>query len=315
MFLKIPDLSVLSRLAVATFSMLLLAEGICHAGPQQGPADSSNVLRTNVALSSALQGRTDLDGGGEVSALRTSLTFGLKKRLSPSLKSTLSLNYRHSHFDFDQVAAFGGPAPWKTIHEAGIGARFDWQIEESWSLINFSSLEFSGEEGAVLKETASVGLGFALSRQFSRRFSLGVGFAAFSGLEEERVVPMLIIFWQISERWRLANPFRPGPTSPAGLELSLSFDNKIEAGLGTTYRSQRFRLDKGGAAANGIGESTEFLSYMRLSGNITAVTAIDLYAGFLWDGKLTLENEDGRELYEVGYNPAPLFALALKHRF
>lgn len=316
MVFRTTDIANLGRFTIATFSMLLLAAGVCHAGPQQeAPADSGDVLRTSLALSSTLQGSSDLDGDGEVGALRTLLTLGLKKRLRPSLKSDFSLKYSHSRFDFDRATAFGGNDPWRTIHEAGVSALFDWKIEKTWSLKAFSSLEFSGEEGAVLEDTVSVGLGAALSKQFSRKFSLGLGFVATSGLEEEEVVPILIIFWQISENWRLANPFRPGPTSPAGLELSRFFDKKVEAGVGTTYRSQRFRRDERGTAANGIGESTDFLSYVRLSGNITAVTAIDIYAGFLWDGKLTLENEGGQELYEVGYNPAPIFALALKHRF
>ncbi|HKL48653.1 MAG TPA: DUF6268 family outer membrane beta-barrel protein [Desulfuromonadales bacterium] len=316
MVFRIPGIAVFGRFATATFSMLLLAAGLCQAGPQQeAPADSGDELRTSLALSSALQTSSDLDGDGEVRALRSLVKFDLNKRLASSLKSALSLQYRHSRFHFDHTTPFGGTEPWGTIHEAGIGALFDWQIEKTWSLKALSSLEFSGEEGAVLEDTVSVGLGAALSKQFSRKFSLGFGFAATSGLEEEKVIPMLIIFWQISENWRLANPFRPGPTSPAGLELSHYFSKKLEAGVGTTYRSQRFRLDERGTAADGIGESTDFLSYLRLSGNITPATAIDLYAGFVWDGKLTLENEDGQELYEVGYKPAPILALTLKHRF
>lgn len=196
----IPAIKTLGHYAGTIFSVLLLTLGTSQAEPQQettaGPGDT---LGTKLALSSTFQGNSGLDRGGEVSILRNLVTFGLEKRLGPSLKSDFSFTYRHSRFHFDQPAAFDGNAPWETIHEAGFGALFDWQIEKTWSLMTLTSVEFSGEEGAVLKDTASVSLGVALSKQFNRTLSIGVGFAASSGLEEEKVIPMLVLFWQVSE--------------------------------------------------------------------------------------------------------------------
>ncbi|NIQ93672.1 MAG: hypothetical protein GWO11_05555 [Desulfuromonadales bacterium] len=294
---------------------VLLTSSVCRAERPQSSRQNAGGWQTDVALAPVVQNDSALDRGGDIAIRGAELQIGFEKRWGRFISGGLTLNYRHTRFDFEQAAAFQESAPWDNIHAAGLAARLEWRPDRSWSLMVRPSLEFAREQGASWDDADVAGVAVTLSKRFGRRLSLGVGAAASRGLEEDEVYPMVIVFWRIGERWRLANPFRPGPTSPAGLELSYRINDDLEGGFGTTYSSERFRLDDQGPAPDGIGEMTALLSYLRLSRTMTDSFDLDLYAGIHWNGEVTLEDENGRELTDVGYDPGAVIALSLTNRF
>jgi hypothetical protein len=133
-------------------------------------------------------------------------------------------------------------------------------------------------------------------------------------LEEVSAFPYLVVDWRISERFRLANPLRAGPTGPAGLELACAVSDGWDLGFGGAYRSVRFRLDDEGVAPGGVGEGRAIPAWLRLSHRMGPF-ALDAYAGAVLGGKLSVENEQGGGVGSADYDPAPFVALRIQARF
>jgi len=121
--------------------------------------------------------------------------------------------------------------------------------------------------------------------------------------------------WKLSERWKLVNPLPAGPTGPAGLELDYRFDSDWNLGLGTAWRSTRFRLATNNAVANGIGEERGVPVFLRTSRNFGKQAALNLYAGVLTNGQLRLQDAAGNILRRVDYDTAPVIGATFTLRY
>lgn len=86
-------------------------------------------------------------------------------------------------------------------------------------------------------------------------------------------------------------------------------------GLGGAYRSFRFRLDDGGAVANGVGEDTFLVSFLRVQRKLGAGLSLDLIGGGMFNGELTIESSDGDEIGSDDEDNPPFAALTLSGRF
>jgi hypothetical protein len=113
----------------------------------------------------------------------------------------------------------------------------------------------------------------------------------------------------------LTNPFRPGPTGPAGLELIYAIDKSREVAAGSAWRSFRFRLDDQGLAPEGIGEVNLVPTWARFTWRIDRRLALDFYAGMSLDGDLKIEDRNGNEIGTVDQDTALFGALNVSFRF
>jgi len=114
---------------------------------------------------------------------------------------------------------------------------------------------------------------------------------------------------------RLANPFRPGPAGPAGLELSYRIGSDWDLAAGAAYRSERFRLKNSGLFQNGIGESSLIPVWARISRNVGSNFYLDFYAGAMLGGVVSIDDRKGNRVTSDNYDPAPFLALAITSRF
>jgi hypothetical protein len=200
------------------------------------------------------------------------------------------------------------------VHRAGVGVTFVQRLEGGWRLTATPSAELSGESGAGWGNALAYGAVLSAGKRVGDTLTLGIGAGVFYRLEEVRVFPYLVVDWRITERLRLSNPLRAGPTGPAGLELVRSLPGGWETGIGGAYRSIRFRLDDEGAAPAGVGEVRAIPAWFRLS-HRTGPFLVDAYAGAVLGGKLSVENGQGDGLGSGTYDPAPFAALRLQARF
>jgi hypothetical protein len=261
------------------------------------------------------QNEADLDQGGKVSLGGILLKLDVRQNINQSFGISGFINYDYIDYNFKGDEGFAGLDPWDKTHRLGVGVGFNWRFGEDWSFRLGPSVQFSREEGASWSDSDTYGVVLALSKQINEDLTLGIGGGFFTGLEEDRAFPMLMVRWQITENLLLSNPFRPGPTGPAGLELAYSWGQGWNAGIGGAYRSLRFRLNDSGIAPNGIGQNKGTLSWVRLSRQIGRKFSLDAWAGgFLW-GEMSLENDRGHELKSDDYDPALLVALTLNTRF
>jgi hypothetical protein len=152
-------------------------------------------------------------------------------------------------------------------------------------------------------------------KRFADGNLLGLGVAAFDGLEETTVFPFPVVDWRFDSRWRLVNPLAAGPTGPAGLELDYGFDNGWTLGVGATWRKTRFRLSEDGPAPDGVGEMAGVPIFVRISRDFSRAFTLNLYAGVVVRGELRVENSSGDLLRKEDVEPAPLLGLNATFRF
>ena len=247
----------------------------------------------------------------------TRFLVSLDQELVQGRSSRLGLGLSYSIADY----TFSGPGsdvwsdPWGEVHSSGLGLDLLLRTDSRWAAFFAATLDWSWEEGADLGEAVTFGLIGSASYAFryDRRLGLGLGF--FEGLEESRVFPFVMIDWRITDRLSLSNPLRVGPAGPAGLELVFEASERWRIGGGGAYRSFRFRLGEDGPAPGGLGETEGLPAWLRLSYLAGASFQVNMYAGAVFNGELTLEDENGRRLATEPYDTAPLAALTLDMEF
>jgi len=300
--------TLLSIVMATVFPTLLWAEGAGYPEP-------SRDIRFSLAVTPAYQFPTHVDGGGKLSVVSYHLRADAKKQINPELGLGLGLTYEFDDYHFSGVTAFPVGVPWKQVQRLGISVPIFYSFADKWMLLLVPSAQFSGELGAKFGDALAYGGVVSASYAFRPNLNLGVGVGAYSNLEKVSVFPYLVVNWQITDRWRLTNPFRTSPAGPAGLELSYNLNRNWEIGVGGAYRSYRFRLDQNGSIPNGIGESRRVPIFARLSYNLSPAFGADLYGGAAIINKLWLDAPNGNELYSTKYAVAPLVGLTLRARF
>jgi len=268
-----------------------------------------------VSISPVWDGDADLDGGGDFDVMRVLLRAGITGDLGNGNRAGLTLNYDHNDYSFSNPAAFGGVAPWGTVQRYGVAVPLLFALQDGWSLGVTPSADWFRENGADTGESLVWGGVVAVSRHFANGNRLGLGIAVFDQIEETSVLPIFLIDWRLSERWRLINPLPSGPTGPAGLELDYEFGNGWTLGLGAAFRKMRFRLSEDGPVANGVGEEVGIPIFLRASRSFGQQLSLDFYAGVVTGGHLRLENASGQYVREEDYDPVPLLGITFIGRF
>jgi hypothetical protein len=287
------------------FSSLVVAGAACGKEPGWRPSFS---------ITPVYQGSGDLDGGGNYSVGSVFLRAGLTRDLGRGNRAGVVFNYDYSDYSFSNPLSFGGVAPWGSVKRYGMSAPLSFMLDDGWSAGVTPSIDWFGERDADTSESLTWGAIFTAIKRFDNGNRLGLGFGAFDRIEETRIFPFLLVDWRLSERWRLVNPLQAGPTGPAGLELDYRLDSGWNMGLGAAWRSNRFRLDKTGSVANGIGEERSTPVFLRATRNWGDSMALNIYAGIVTNGRLRVEDASGNGLREVNTGSAPLFGATFSIR-
>lgn len=291
--------------------VLLLVAGAL-AVPLPAAADG---VRGFLQLTPGYQGRADLDDGGHFATPGVLTKLGATSGLTPGMRGSLALNYDQFDYRYRNRAVFGPVAPWDQVMRAGLSAPIAYQGADGWSVQAVPSFDYFREDGASWNDSLSYGALLAVSKQFTEKRRVGLGFGVYDALERTRAFPYIVVDWEFNERWRLTNPLAAGPTGPAGLELRYRFDNEWEMGAGGAYRSYRFRLDDAGLGPGGIGEERGIAAFFHLGRDFGPRFSVDLYAGAMLDGELRLDNGAGDELLRTKFDPAPLMGVTFTGRF
>jgi len=273
--------------------------------------------RKNISLTALAvhQFNSDLDKGGDVRVNRYFFQFEWNKRISNKVYAGVVAQYNLHDYSFSESASLWENKIFEKVHSLGLGIKFMYAIDKDWKIFIVPIVEFSGESEAKLNDSLIYGGIAATAYRVSPDLSIGAGVGIFSRLEELSVFPMIVIDWKITEKLKLSNPFRGGPSGPAGLELSYSLNKNWEVGIGGAYRSFRFRLNDEGTASNGIFQDRSVPAWGRLSWDSGSKVKIDFNAGAFIAGKMKIEDPDGNEITEDDYNTAPFVALTVSVHF
>jgi len=298
-----PSRVVHSHVALAA---ALVAAPITLAQPAGGPPPGWS---QRVNTGAVYQADADLDPGGSFSVARAFIGADFLRPLDSETAIGFSLGAGFDAYSFDEIFPL-----WEDVTRVDAAFTYSRELSPEWSMRLSPSIQSSFESGASLADGIVAGLIASATHTFSEDLSLGLGIAAFTGLEETRAFPFLAIDWAISETWSVRNPFRPGPAGPAGIEVVRAGD-AWEFAFGGAYRSYRFRLADDAPVPDGVGEHNGVPLFVRATRKLDQRWELDLYAGMIVGGSLELEDEDGRQAGELDFDPAPLVALTLQGRF
>jgi hypothetical protein len=302
--------------------LLMILVLMAMAGPADAqPADSDSAQSVppqtgfSFSYTPLYQFESDLDSGGQFDVQRHFLRFDVNHFVSPHWMVGLGLSFDYERWNFSGIDGLAGIDLWDEIVRPGINIPIIYATANGWRLMIIPSLEFAGATGAETGESLSYGTVLAAMHSFRPNLMIGLGAGIFERLDELEVFPYLAIDWQINEQFKLSNPFQAGPAGPAGLELVFTPTDSWEMGVGSAYRSYRFRLDDSSAVADGIGEVEFWAAFLRLGLKLGETYRLDLNGGALFGGKIAIDDKDGNDLGETDYDTAPFVGVTIKGQF
>jgi hypothetical protein len=253
---------------------------------------------------------------GNVSVYRQNTSVRWSREISADTEIGLNLGYDYADYNFSgNTTLAGGVKPWGTIHTFSLGNSYSINLSQEWKLLVTPSVSISREDGADWDNAFSYGGYAAAIYNISQDLSIGLGGGIYSNLGEVNYFPGVAVRWRITDRLLLANPFRPGLTGPAGLELSYRLDDGWDVGSGAAYRNNRFRLKDNSFTQNGIGQVTSIPAWVRLSKSLGKQFSLDMYSGAVFGGAMRIEDSNGSTLSSDHHKPAPFIALTVSGRF
>lgn len=295
--------------ALISLAVAMAAACLASAAQAQAPGPRSFVSVSPVYEEADLDRGGDFHVGGVILRGGTATGFGDGHRIG------LTLNYDYFDYSFSDPVAFGGTAPWKVLQRYGFAVPLSFALQDGWSVGVSPQMDWFRENGASTSDALVWGATFTALKRFEDGNVLGLGLAAFSGIEENRFFPFPIVHWQFSPRWRLINPLAAGPTGPAGLELDYLADGGWTIGVGAAWRSTRYRLSESGPVANGVGQISGAPIFLRVSKDFDQAVTLNLYLGVVAGGQIRVEDSNGRKIAEDDFDISPIVGANLTLRF
>ena len=261
----------------------------------------------------AHQGAADLDGGGDVSSTRSLLRVGGLYRFASGNSVGAALSFGEQSYDF------GGGAPklWGDIHGIAFSMPMRFEIPNGPRIFLVPQVRQAYESGASGSDSTTYGIFATASWQVSDTLRIGPGFGAFSELEGDGVnlFPVLLVDWQITNRWNLSTGTGVAATQGPGLRLSYAYSDALDFGIGVRYESAEFRLDGTGLAPGGVGEDSNIPVVLSVNYAPNPGISISGFLGAAFDGEIRAENANGTLASKQSYDTAPVGGLSLRLRF
>ena len=303
------------------FGMILrpasLAFALALAGAANAqPAPQGSPWTVSVSGSGGTVGESKLDGGGNVSLGLATGSVGVSYAPDWRRSAGINLGAAEYSFDFSGAGQLASLKPWSNVGVSTVSVPLRYAFDRQWGLFVQPSYQRAGTRNADGGESSQWGGVAAVTYAGEPRKLIGLGALGFNGLEKTRVIPFVLIDWQLNDKLRLANPLAAGPTGPAGLEIVYALGGGWEVAAGGAYRSLRFRLDRDlPVAPNGVGEYRGVIGFGRLSYRFSPNASLDLHAGGVFRTNVTLANSSGNTIVSEDARSAPIVALSFRARF
>lgn len=310
-------LGICSGLVLSSF-FIFPAIASCKDSAQRPQGIPQSPWSTVVRGGAVYQFDTDLDNGGSYTSGRYNIQLGQNYAWSRRDTATVSVSYTLDNYDFSDGNTDGIAfnSPWENIHTFSISTPFRKGIGDNWTAFLIPSIRSTGESGADFSETITGGGFTGFSYRFSDSLTIGPGIGVFSQLEESATIfPVLIIKWNITEKFSLDTGSGLAATLGPGLTLSYKVTPKLRLGFGARYEKLRFRLDKNGDAENGIGEDSSFPVFATGTYSVNRKSSFSFVAGFETGGELKIEDSKGSTITEESSDPGVFTGLTFNMRF
>lgn len=264
------------------------------------------------------QSEADLDNGGSYGADRYNIEVGHGYRWSARTGVSLSFSYSLDDYSFsgDEPGSFAAMSPWDAVHTYSVSIPMRMGVTDTWTAFVIPSIRSTGEASADFDDTLTGGAIAGFSYRFGDSLTIGPGVGVLSQLEESvSVFPFLVIDWKITDRISLETGRGLAATQGPGLTLTYRADEYWSFGVGGRYEKLRFRLDKDGDIAGGIGEETSVPLFLSGSYSFSRKARVSLVGGVEVGGELTVEDADGHTISEESSDPSLFGGITFNMRF
>lgn len=303
---------ILTFCTLAPVLGLALSTGsaLAQGGPPSGP------WRTSADAIAAWQGKTDLDDGGSFSVNRSFLSGTVGYGWSRTGSIGLNIGAGRWDYSFSDSAELSGVTPWSDIEDFRISAPIRFGFGETGQAIVIPSVRYSAETDADLEDGQTMGVIAGAFWRVSPTLSIGPGFGWFTGLDDrDEAFPILVIDWDISDRWNLSTGQGLAASQGPGLNLSYRYSDALTLGVAGRSENVSFRLDDKGPAPDGIGEDKSYPVVATLAYSPNPGMELSAFAGVELGGTLTLRDEDGGLVDRRDYDPVPILGASVQFRF
>lgn len=293
MFKKLPLLSV-AFLTLFCADTLLANNG---SGKPHGGKDTPG-WNSFIRGGTVYQSETDLDEGGSFDSERLNIQAGHGYSWDRRTGVSLALGYSYDGYSFStgNNTSFS-QAPWDDIHTVSLAAPSRIGMTDQWSAFFIPSIRSTGESGAEFSDTLTGGILTGVSYRFTDNLTIGPGIGVVSQLEDSATVfPILIINWQITDKFSLETGRGLAATLGPGLTLKYSLNRNWNFGIGVRYEKLRFRLDEDDTNPDGIGENSSIPLFFNCTYSFDAKKQVSFVGGVEMDGELILEDSNGNRI-------------------
>ena len=298
--------------------MTLLASGawLVLAAPALAQAPDPGGWSFTLDGGFAVQPEADLDGkSGAFSMDRNFYSAGVDYRWNYRNSVGVSVGGGTTEFDFKDADGGATEGPWGDIDELRLAVPARLAVNDNVTAFFIPTLRYNGEDGASSSDSRSWGMLGGAAWRLREGLTIGPGLGVFSRLEgSARVFPILLIDWDISERWNLSTGRGLAASQGPGLTLGYELAPTWRLGLAARYEEVQFRLDDRGEGPGGVGEDSAIPLVLTAGWNPNRNVRLAVFAGVEFGGELSLYDASGRVLQSQDYDTTPVYGATFEFR-
>jgi hypothetical protein len=302
-----------------SISILVLAAGLAQGAISVPAARAQGKPPGTVAVSAALtvvqQARADLDGGGDARSNSRALHLGVTRQFVPAFSAGLAVRLVDEEWDIFSPTALGGVTPWQQFQRPGASLPMSLALSPTMILGISPTVDWPHDTRTDLPDACTWGAVLSVVHVWSPGHVLGGGASVTRQFYSVKTTPFVIVQWKILERLRVANALGSGPLGGAGVELRYAVTPNWELAAGGVSRSDRWRLPNTGSGSGRVGETQSIPLLARLGRSIGSRARVDLSAGVVTAGRLTLRDSGGHDLGHDGFGPSPTVSATASCKF
>jgi hypothetical protein len=263
----------------------------------------------------AVQPKADLDGGGDYELHRTFFAAGVDYRWNYRNSVGLSLGGGSTDYTFRDGDGVSVDAPWDEIDDRRASLPMRFALGQTSTLFAIPSVRYNGEGDASSGDSRTWGAFGGVAWRLGEDLTIGPGLGAFSRLEgSTRVFPILLIDWNITERWSLSTGRGLAASQGPGLTLGYRLSEQWRLGLAGRYEEVQFRLGSDAAAPGGVGEDRALPLVFTAGWEPNESVRLGVFAGLEFGGELTLYDAAGRTIESREYDTVPVYGATFEFR-
>ena len=300
---------------MATAALLAASLAVAHGAKAQEREYGPWVFTVEGgALAQSEADFKDVDGAFSLS--RWFMSAGIDYLWDTRNMLGVSVGGGSTDFDFDDGMGLPVDGPWGKIKDYRVSINGRFSFGEKGTAFVIPTVRHNYESGASASDGRTWGLLGGVAWTVSDDLTIGPGIGWFERLSDSsRVFPILIIDWNISERWNLSTGRGLAASQGPGLTLSYQLNDAWSLGVAGRYEQVDFRLRDDGPVPGGVGRDETLPLVLSADWNPNPGMSLSVFAGSEFGGKLELLDARGDLVEETEYDPSFILGGTFRLRF